>query len=176
VDRLVHHELRAVVSVLAAAAVALTAVGLARGFSPPSEPGRLGLYAAAVVASMVVWTLLKATRIKWFSEVRDFEKAVRLDGTDPALTAKRFLRDRPFSPRMFVLYTLFAVPLALWEPWTAVICLWSALDWLGQAAVAAHWERRHGLLLWRGPVGGRPWELSVSRRPPTRTATGARPA
>ncbi|WP_338782574.1 hypothetical protein [Streptomyces sp. DG1A-41] len=74
-------------------------MGPVRGFSPPSEPGRLGLYAAAVLASIVVWTLLKATRIKWFGEVRDFEKAVRLDGTDPALATERFLRDRPFSPR-----------------------------------------------------------------------------
>ncbi|MET9680258.1 hypothetical protein [Streptomyces coeruleorubidus] len=175
-DRLVHHELRAVVSVLAATAVTLTTVGLVRGFSAPPEPGRLGLYTAAVLAWIVVWTLLKATRIKWFSEVREFEKAVRLDGTDPALATERFLRDRPFSPRMFVLYTLFAVPLALWEPLTAVIPLWSAVDWLGQAAVAARWERKHGLLLWRGHVDSRPWELSVSRRPPTRTASGARPA
>ncbi|MDQ1016961.1 hypothetical protein [Streptomyces afghaniensis] len=175
-DRLVHHELRAVVSVLAATAVALTTAGLVRGFSPPSDPGRLGLCVAAVLASVVVWTLLKATRITWFSEVRDFEKAPPVEEAGPVLPAERFLRDRPFSPRLFVLYLLFAVPLSLWEPWAALLPLWSALDWLGQAALAAHWERRHGLLLWRGRVASRPWELSVSRRPPTRTATGARPA
>ncbi|GAP53356.1 hypothetical protein [Streptomyces azureus] len=175
-DRLVHHELRAVVSALAATAVALTTVGLVRGFSPPSEPGRLGLYVAAVLASIVVWTLLKATRIKWFSEVRDFEKAVPVEETGTVLPTERFLHDQPFSPRLFVLYLLFAVPLSLWEPWAATLLLWSALDWLGQAALVARWERRHGLLLWRGHVESRPWELSVSRRPPTRTATGARPA
>ncbi|MET9526340.1 hypothetical protein [Streptomyces coeruleorubidus] len=174
-DRLVHHELRAVVSVLAAMAVALTTVGLVHGFSAPSEPGRLGLYVAAVLAWIVVWTLLKATRIKWFSEVRDFEKAVPVEESGAVLPTERFLRDQPFSPRLFVLYLLFAVPLSLWEPLAALLPLWSALDWLGKAAVVAHWERGHGLLLWRGHVASRPWELSVSRRPPTRTATGARP-
>jgi hypothetical protein len=68
--------------------------------------------------------------------------------------------------------------MALWEPWTAALSLWSALDWLGQAAITAHWERgQHGLLLWRDRAdSSRPWELSVSRRPTTRTATGAQPA
>ncbi|MGW0496472.1 hypothetical protein ACWD0Z_13850 [Streptomyces sp. NPDC003007] len=174
-DRLVHHELRAAVSVLAATAVALTTVGLVEGFSAPSEPGRLGLYIGGVLAFLLLWTLVKATGLKWIGAVRDFEKAVRLEGTDPALPTARFLRDKPFSPRLFVLCLLFTVPLSLWEPWTAVLPLWSAVDWLGQAAVAAHWERGHGMLVWRGRVESRPWELSVSRRPPTRTATGAQP-
>ncbi|MFC8140428.1 hypothetical protein ACFUKV_01455 [Streptomyces paradoxus] len=175
-DRLVHHELRAVVSVLAATAVALTTVGLVRGFSAPSEPGRLGLYAGGVLAFLLLWTLLKATRLKWVGEVRDFEEATPVEGTGRPLPTERFLRDQPFSPRLCVLYLLFTVPLSLWEPWAAVLPLWSALDWLGQAAIAAHWERRNGLVLWRGRVESRPWELSVSRRPPTRTATGAQPA
>lgn len=175
-DRLLHHELRAVVSILAATAVALTTAGLVRGFSLPSEPGRLGLYGAAVLAYFAVWTLLKATRIKWFSEVLDFEKAAPVEETGAVPPAQGFLRDQPFSPRLFVLYLLFAVPLCLWEPWAALLSLWWAVDWLGKAAVVARWERRHGMLLWRGHVDSRPWELSVSRRPPTRTATDARAA
>ncbi|GGW90693.1 hypothetical protein [Streptomyces lomondensis] len=175
-DRLVHHELRAVFSVLAATAVALTASVLFHGFSPPSDTGRLALYAAGVLALLLVWTLLRASRLRWFSEVRNFEKAVPVEDIDPPGAAERLLRHRPFSPRLFVGYVLGAVPLALWQPLTTGIFLWSALDWLSEAAVAAHWERRNGLLLWRGRVDSRPWELSVSRRPPTRTATGAQPA
>ncbi|MFF5963965.1 hypothetical protein ACFY64_09485 [Streptomyces collinus] len=175
VDRLVHHELRAVLSVCAALAVALTALGLVRGISAPDRPGALALYFGALLALLVVWTLLKATRLKWISHVRDFEKAVPVEDLDVALPTGRFLRDQPFSLRLFVLYLVLALPLAFWEPWTLALLLWSALDWLGQAALSAHWERRTGLLLWRGHVGSRPWELSVSRRPPTRTATGAQP-
>jgi uncharacterized membrane protein YbhN (UPF0104 family) len=55
-DRLVHHEPRAVVSVLAATAVALTTVGLVSGFSPPSDPGGLGLHLAGVLALLAVST------------------------------------------------------------------------------------------------------------------------
>ncbi|WKX11800.1 hypothetical protein [Streptomyces sp. NL15-2K] len=63
--------------------------------------------------------------------------------------------------------------LMFWEPWVVLVPLGSALDWLGQAAVAAHWEHGHGKVVWRGRVHSRPWELSVSRRPPIRTATDA---
>ncbi|MEU6176624.1 hypothetical protein [Streptomyces coeruleorubidus] len=175
-DRLLHHELRAAVSAFAAIAVALTAMGLVRGLSAPDQPGRLGLYVVGLLAFLVVWTLLKATRIKWFSEVRSFEKAVPVEDLDVALPTERLLRDQPYSLRLFVLYLALALPLSFWEPWSLGVLLWSALDWLGQAALIAHWERRNGLLLWRGHVESRPWELSVSRRPPTRTATDARPA
>ncbi len=175
-DRLVHHEVRAVLSVLAALAVALTVLGLVRGFSAPDRPGALALYVGALLALLIVWTLLKATRIKWLGHVREFEKAVPTEDLDVVVPTDRFQRDRPFSPGLFGLYLVFALPVSFWEPWALGVLLWSPLEWLGQAALVAHWERRNGLLLWRGHVGGRPWELSVSRRPATRTATGARPA
>ncbi|MFF5520798.1 hypothetical protein [Streptomyces coeruleorubidus] len=173
-DRLVHHELRAVLSVCSALAVALTVLGLVRGFSAPDSA--LAKYVGVLLALLVVWTLLKATRIKWISHVRDFEKAVPVEDVDVVLPTDRFLRDHPFSPGLFGMYLVFALPVAFWDPWALGVLLWSPLDWLGQAALVARWERRNGLLLWRGHVGSRPWELSVSRRPPTRTATGAQPA
>jgi hypothetical protein len=171
-DRYVHHQLRAVVSILAAAAVAAAVVGVVRGFPPPKMNGLL--LAALLLVLVVVSTLLKATRIKWVSEVRDFEAAVPLEDTDVVLPTNRFLRDQPFSPKLFVLYLVSTV-LMFWEPWVVLIPLGSALDWLGQAAVAARWERRHGKVVWRGRVRSSPWELSVSPRPPTRTATDAPP-
>lgn len=90
------------------------------------------------------------------------------------LPTNGFLRDQPFSRKLFVLYLVFSLPM-FWEPWVVLIPLGSALDWLGQAAVAAHWERRHGKVVWRGRVHSSPWELSVSCRTPTRTATDALP-
>ncbi|MFE6523866.1 hypothetical protein [Streptomyces sp. NPDC057794] len=175
-DRLLHHELRAVLSVCAALALALAVRGLHRGFSAPDRPGALALCLGGLLAFLVGWTLLKATGLKWFSHVRDFEKAVPVEDTGGALPTGRFLRDRPFSLRLFGLYLALALPLAHWEPVALGVLLWSALDWTGQAAVTAHWERRNGLLLWRGRAGDRPWELSVSPRPATRTASGAPPA
>jgi hypothetical protein len=174
-DRLLHHQLRAVLSACAAIAVALTVPGLVRGFSAPDRPA-LALYLGGLLALLLVWTLLKATGIKWFSHVRDFEQAVSVGHPDGTLPADRFLRDRPFRPRLFSLYLALALPLAFWEPWSLGVLPWSALDWVGEAALVVHWERRNGLMLWRGSVEGRPWELSVSPRPPTRTATGAPPA
>ncbi|MFJ8532972.1 hypothetical protein [Streptomyces sp. NPDC093591] len=174
-DRYVHHQLRAVVSILAAGAVAATAAGVVRGFSPPKAEGLR--FAAILFALLLVSTLLKATRIKGFSDVRHFEAAVPLDDTAVVLPTDGFLRDQPFSRKLFVLYLMLTLPVSVfWEPWIVLLPLGSALDWLGQAAVAVHWERRHGRTVWRGHVGSRPWELSVSSRPPTRTATGAQPA
>jgi hypothetical protein len=93
------------------------------------------------------------------------------------LPTNGFLRDQPFSRKLFVLYLMLTLPASVWwEPWIVLLPLGSALGWLGQAAVAVHWERGHGRIVWRGHVESRPWELSVSSRPPTRTATGAQPA
>jgi hypothetical protein len=174
-DRLLHHELRAVLSAFAALALALTALGLVRGFSAPERPGALALYLGGLLALLVVWTLLKSTRIKWFGQVRDFERAVPSEGAEGTPPTDRSLRDRPFALRLFVPFLVLGLGTALWEPWALGVLFWPALDWAGQAALVAHWERRNGLLLWRGRVGSRPWELSVSRRPATRTASGARP-
>ncbi|MEV7080770.1 hypothetical protein AB0N88_19890 [Streptomyces sp. NPDC093516] len=62
-DRLLHHELRAALSAFAALALALTALGLVRGFSVLARPGALALYLDGLPALLVVWTLLKATRV-----------------------------------------------------------------------------------------------------------------
>jgi hypothetical protein len=73
-NRYVHHQLRAVVSILAAGAVAATVADVVRGFSPPSTGGPR--FVAILFALLLVSTLLKATRIKGFSDVRHFEAAV----------------------------------------------------------------------------------------------------
>ncbi|WP_446041975.1 hypothetical protein [Streptomyces sp. SID1121] len=63
------------------------------------------------------------------------------------------------------------------SPWLSLIPLWLSLDWLVRAGVAARWEKRNAVLLWRGHVPARPWELSYSplRPPPTRPTTDGPP-
>lgn len=178
-DRLVHHELRASLAALLAFVISAVAVAVVRGIPTVPRAGRAVLYVGGFLAILVVYTLLKATRVKGLSEVREFEAAVPAD-PDRALPAEDFWHDRPVSPRMFwlILVPTLAVTL-LWEPWFLLFPLGSALDWAGQAALVARWERRHGRVLWRGHVGSRPWELSyspLSPPPPARTATGAPPA
>ncbi|MFF8030496.1 MULTISPECIES: hypothetical protein [unclassified Streptomyces] len=176
-DRLLHHELRAVFAALAAAVVSGAALGLVHGFSVPSNAGGLVKLSAGLLVGAVVFTLLGATRLKWVSEVRDFEQAVPVEDIDVVPPEARSLRGDWFGPGLFATYLVLTLPIALfWEAAVLAIPVWSALSWLGKAALIAHWERRHGLVLWRGHVGARPWELSVSRRSPASAGTGAPPA
>ncbi|MFG2940839.1 hypothetical protein [Streptomyces sp. NPDC048282] len=48
------------------------------------------------------------------------------------------------------------------SPWLTLVHLPMALDWLIRAGIAACWEKKHGVLLWRGHVPDGPWELSYS--------------
>jgi hypothetical protein len=173
-DRLVHHEIRAANSTLLAGTVTLAVTAVVQGFPAADWDWR---FVGATAGFLVLWTLLRATRVKGLGSHREFEKAVPLEENGRVPPADVPLRrDHPVSGRLLFLYVVLTLPVALlWEPWVTVVCPGSAIAWLGDAAVAAHWERRHGLVLWRGHVRGSPWELSVSPRPATRTATGAPP-
>ncbi|MFI6011561.1 hypothetical protein ACIBAG_22575 [Streptomyces sp. NPDC051243] len=176
-DRLVHHELRAALAALLAFVICAVAVAVVRGI-PTAPFGRAALYLGGLVALLAVFTLLEATRIKGVSEVRYFDAAVPVD-PERALPPEDFWHDQPVSRRMFWFILVPTLPVALlWEPWVIVFPLGSALSWAGKAALVAHWERRHGRLLWRGHIASRPWELSyspLSPPPPARTATDAPP-
>ncbi|MDN0195170.1 hypothetical protein [Streptomyces sp. S.PNR 29] len=174
--RYVHDELRDVFSALAASAVNVAVMVSVRGFSPV-RPSGLALLAGLALAFLAVYTLLRSSRLKWFSGVKQFEAAVPVEDTDAALPTGDSLRRHPIGLRLFAACVAMTLPLALlWDSWMAVFPLWPALAWLGRAVVCARWERRHGRLVWRGHLPEEPWELSVSRRPPTRTATDAPPA
>ncbi|GGJ80406.1 hypothetical protein GCM10011583_09880 [Streptomyces camponoticapitis] len=43
-----------------------------------------------------------------------------------------------------------------WSPWAVLLPVALSVEWLMRACTAAHWERRHGLLLWRGGVKEQP--------------------
>ncbi|MFF9484708.1 hypothetical protein [Streptomyces sp. NPDC014676] len=176
-DRLLYHELRAAFAALAVAVVCGTVLGLVHGFAVPSDAGDLMMLSLALLAGVALSTLLGATRLKWVSEVRDFDRAVPVADIDVVPPADRSLRGDWFSPGFFVAYLVPVLPVALfWEGAVLFIPLWSALSWLGKAALIIRWERRHGLVLWRGHVEARPWELSVSHRSPASAGTGEPPA
>jgi hypothetical protein len=157
-DRYVHHELRSVYTALAALAVSLAVTGGVRG-APMTAYGA-GRFALGMIAFTVVFTLLGATRLKWVGEIRDFEAAVPLE-TAPAEVVS--LRRHPLNWWLFTVMSVSTPVFAVaWEPWIALLPLWPALSWLGQAWLAADWERRNGKVLWRGYDTDAPWKLSYS--------------
>jgi hypothetical protein len=170
-ERYVHVELRAVFSAVAAAVAGMAVTGGVRGF-PSVSVREAGSLIVLVLAFETAFTLLKASRLRWFSEVRDYEAAVPVAETGAALPADASLRHRPFSVRVLVGGLVVGVAVGLlWEPWVPLLLLWAAVDWLGQAGLAARWERRHGRVLWQGHDSDEPWRLSFSVRPSPGTTT-----
>ncbi|MFI6929997.1 hypothetical protein [Streptomyces sp. NPDC050287] len=178
-DRLVHHELRSSLTALLAVVVGAVVVGLVRGLPSTRITDGTALFIAAVFGLLVLFTLLKATRITWFSGVPEWDAATPVD-PETALPTQDFRHAKPVDPVLLLILLVPALFVALvWQPWMIVTPLWSAVEWAGQAALIACWERRNGRQLWRGRVQGRPGELSyspVSPPAPTRTATDAPPA
>lgn len=176
-DRLVHHELRCSLAALVTVAINVVVVGVVRGFSSVSFDGAARLV-GGVLAVVVLFKLLKATPIKWFGEVRDFDAAAPV-APETALPTEDFWHDHPVNWQFMPVLLVPTLAVALiWEPWFAVMPLWMAVDWALQAALIVYWERKRGRVLWRGRVRSMPWELAyspVSPPPPTRTATDAPP-
>lgn len=173
--RFVHHELIATVAWVTGIVVGVTAAVVVRG-SGPVRGDTVAHAAALVIGLFVLFTLAHASGLKHVSYKRDFETAVALPN-DVRL------------PRGGALHLLFRLPYALlflapgvfaffWGSGSLFLAL-LATEWLGSAAVAVWWERRHGRLIWRGYVHNEPWRLAyspLSPPPPTETATDAPPA
>nr|WTB30354.1 hypothetical protein OG781_13450 [Streptomyces sp. NBC_00830] len=131
-----------------------------------------------IVGGNVLFGTLLASRTKW-GDVRTFEEAVPLDDPETLRPADYSLRhnlvDKRFLPVLLVPALVMGLTLS---PWLSLIPLWLSLDWLIRAGIAARWEKKNAVLLWRGHVPDRPWELSYSPvrpSPPTRTATDTPP-
>ncbi|CAL9552858.1 hypothetical protein SUDANB176_04481 [Streptomyces sp. enrichment culture] len=168
--RSLYHELSATGTALAAAAVCAAVTGAVRGLPPlPDRPS--GTSAAVACGVLALVAVLEVT-----FDVRSYRAAVPL-AEDVALPPDEPLRKHLFLPGLFPVTALPPLAAALaWEPWVAVTPLVIAAGWLLQATTVAVWERRNGTLLWRRSVPLGSWEFAtspVSRRPATRTATGA---
>ncbi|MFD3652219.1 hypothetical protein [Streptomyces sp. NPDC058620] len=179
--RYVHHQLSGV-----ATAVCASAVGAPLAFGVQGVMPVVGETVRTVVLILlgcsVLCGLLEASRLKWISVVRDFDEAVPLKDPEAVLPADysvgRLLVNWGFLPVMLV--PALVMGLAL-DPWLSLTPLAMALDWLMRAGIAARWEKRKAVLLWREYIQSRPWELSYSPPTPPSTrravtsATAARP-
>ncbi|MEU3334253.1 hypothetical protein [Streptomyces sp. NPDC006668] len=175
--RYVRQELGTALALLAATAVGVVVAVGVHG-RPPVRADRVWLVAVLALGYLLLVTLLRGSRLRWVGEVRRFEAAVPVTGREPGGEPGR-QRGR-FPLLIFVAFVVTASVFALvGGPLIPLLPLLPTLDWLAKAAVAAHWERGHGRLLWREHDRHGPQRLSYTpftAPAPTRTATGAPPA
>ncbi|ELP70501.1 hypothetical protein ACKI1I_46000 [Streptomyces turgidiscabies] len=152
--RYVHYEVMCGILAVCAAAVSAGVVFGSEG-APEAPRGvapaiALGLLALACAAGFGVLTV---SRLKWFGEGRDFEKAVPLEKTGVVLPAPgRQYRD---SVNVWLFLGLVASALGGGLLWGRALALWPLLFaavWLARGRQVARWERCHGLVLWIGRV------------------------
>ncbi|GAA3799124.1 hypothetical protein ACFS5L_18290 [Streptomyces phyllanthi] len=156
--RYVRYEVLCSVVALCAAAVSSAVTVGVRGV-PEFEAGigkALAFFALLCVLGSA-FGLLTCSRLKWVGEGREFETARPLENPDAVLPAPGpELRGGVNGP-LFVFLVVSALAGALlWDRAFALYPLLFAPPWLTRAACAARWERRHGVLLWRGEVDDQP--------------------
>ncbi|MER5685485.1 hypothetical protein [Streptomyces sp. NPDC002205] len=113
---------------------------------------------AILVAFSAVNGVLACTRLRWLGgEKQEFEDAVPLANPDSALPTPGESLRRSFDMGFAVFLVLFGLIVGL--VWAPIMALWSLLflpDRLIKGAYGGYWERRHGVLLWRGCVPEQP--------------------
>ncbi|MEV0039516.1 hypothetical protein [Streptomyces sp. NPDC050804] len=154
--RYIHHQLMGVTMAVCASVISAPVAFGVRGIPAADDTsGRLGFL--FLLSACVCGALVGATRFTPISEVRTFETAVPLNDPEAVLpgddTVRHHLVDRSSLLLFFVPSLLGAL---FWSPWAALYPLPLSAEWLVRAGVAARWERRHGLLLWRGEVKEQP--------------------
>ncbi|WP_406420571.1 hypothetical protein OH809_23315 [Streptomyces sp. NBC_00873] len=129
---------------------------------------------ALLAAFSAVNGVLACTRLRWLGgEKREFEDAVPLANPDSVLPTPRESFRRSFDWGFVVFAMLFGLVFSL--IWVPVMALWSLLflpERLIKGAYGIYWERRHGVLLWRGrvpeqPLGKGQYLYSSVRQPGT---------
>ncbi|MFG2965771.1 hypothetical protein ACGFZS_21040 [Streptomyces sp. NPDC048288] len=160
--RYVHHQLMGAAMAVCACVISAPVVFGVRGI-PAVDDDALWLVPLGVFGSIVFFGILGATRLKVVGEVRLFEAAVPLEDPGMIRPVDRSFRHNLVSTSFLCSLLLPALVMGLaLSPWLTLVHLPLALDWLIRAGIAARWEKRHGVLLWRGYVPDRPWELSYS--------------
>lgn len=155
--RYVHHQLIVVVEVGAVMILAAPVVFAVRGV-PQAEGDKAAVLLFFVGASAFFGLLAVSTRLTWLGgEKGDFETAVPLASPGVALPSPRESWRRSFDPAfgVFVAVLSFAVGL-LWSPWAIGWLVLFVPERIVKGTYALLWERRHGVLLWRGAVEEQP--------------------
>ncbi|NEC84531.1 hypothetical protein [Streptomyces sp. SID12501] len=155
--RYVHYEVTCAILAVCATAVSAGVVFGVKG-APEAPRGvahevAFGLLTLVCVAGFGVLTV---SRLKWFGEGRDFDKAVPLEETGAALPTRGEQYRNCLNVYLFVVLVTCALGGGLlWERGLAVSPLFFASAWLARGWWVARWERCHGLLLWTGRARAR---------------------
>lgn len=150
VFRFVHYEVTCAILAVCATVVSAGVVFAVEGV-PETPRGvgpalGLGLLFLAFTAGFGVLTV---SRLKWFGEGRDFEKAVPLQDPGTVLPTPGEEFRHCLNVPLFAFLMAAALGGGLfWERDLAFFPLAFASAWLARGWWAARWERRHGLLLW----------------------------
>ncbi|MBM9506208.1 hypothetical protein [Actinacidiphila acididurans] len=121
--------------------------GLPQGVHAPSAQGAVWLAGCAVVLAVLDVVV----------EGRSFRTVVPLEDPDAVLPAEDALRHHLFDGGLMTVLLLLILVFSL--PWNSVaaLCYLPLIGmWLLNAAYGTYWERRRGLLLWRGHVPAQP--------------------
>jgi len=172
VVRYVHHQLAVVVEVAVATAVTAPVVFVVRGL-PQADGGKvfLALYLAGVCALLGLLAVL--TRPWWMSgEKGDYESAIPLNDPEAILPAPRESMRRSFHGSFIVTVGLPILGFGLfWDPWAVAWGILFIPERLVKGVYVSFWERRHGVLLWRGTVEEQPLGKGQSLYSSPRTTT-----
>ncbi|MFF9625211.1 hypothetical protein [Streptomyces griseosporeus] len=144
----------------AAATAAGALVASAAVFAVRGVPTDVGGWRALGVSALVLAGIagITCSRWKWVGfETRDFARALPLADPAAALPTPRPAAYRSFSGAQAVAAGVTALVLGLLaHPLVAPFMACAAVDDVVVALHATRWERRHGVLLWRGRVPQQP--------------------
>ncbi|MFF2848784.1 hypothetical protein ACFVT5_21020 [Streptomyces sp. NPDC058001] len=139
-----------------ASAISAVVAFVVRGFPAADDDGGRWVL-LFLVGSCALGGLLGVSRLPHLSELRMFEAAVPLNDPEAVLPRDDTVRRHLVDVQILLIFLVPSLGLALfWSPWAVLYPLPLAAEWLVRTGVAARWERRHGLLLWRGDLKEQP--------------------
>ncbi|MEU1515637.1 hypothetical protein ABZ490_26390 [Streptomyces sp. NPDC005811] len=155
--RYVHHQLITVVEAGVAVAVTAPVIFGVRGL-PRMDSAQVSTLLWFTGANAFVGLLAVSTRSSWLGgEKRDFETAVPLADPEAILPAPRESLRRSFHGGFAAIVALPSLVFGLlWDPWAIGIAVFILPERIVKGVYAIFWERRHGVLLWRGQVKEQP--------------------
>ncbi|MFD4599277.1 hypothetical protein ACFWPQ_14745 [Streptomyces sp. NPDC058464] len=156
--RYVHHQLITVVEAGAALAVTAPVVFGVRGL-PQDDSNFVAILLYLAGCSVFFSLLAVSTRSRWLGgEKRDFESAVPLADPEAILPTPRESLRRSFDGAFVVLIGLMSLVFGLVWGLAAIgfAVVFLVPERIVKGVYAFFWERRHGVLLWRGQVVAQP--------------------